>query len=173
MAIKYSGNMPLAQVEAAIPTLKKRGDKFRLDIQHMILSLARHWVASGNVQPVAKAMTRIINEVEGYYAQALANYAMGMWSMTWDATVKALVYTETTLSDAVVKQMQKEPWWEFSPPKEVKGFDGFSELEKLLTKNAKKLAKPGDKDNVIPAHVVNALRRAMAEAQHGDEVDAA
>jgi hypothetical protein len=171
MAIKYSGNMTLAQVEAAIPTLKKRGDKFRLDIQHMILSLARHWQASGNVQPVAKAMSRIINEVEGYYAQALANYAKGNWGMDWNG--KELVYTETTLTKEAITKMQEKTWWQYSPPKKVHVFDGFSELEKLLTKNAKKIAKPGEKDNVIPAHVVNALRRAMAEAQHGDEANAA
>lgn len=166
--MKYSNTMSFEDIEKAIPMLAKRGAGFRADIQKLIVSVARNWHSSGNVAHAAKLLSRIITEIEGYYAQALVNYAQGMFGMTWDQKAKALVYTNTKIDEATLKLVIKEPFWEFSPPKEPKGFDFFADLMKLLDKNQKKLGKPDElteKDHVAPSAIVQQIKTILAQAQ--------
>lgn len=165
--MKYTQSMSFADIEKAIPLLAKRGASFRSDIQSLIVSIARQWHASGNVAHAAKLMSRIATEIEGYYGQAIVNYAQGMFGMTWDTKLKALVYTQTTIDDVTLKAVIKEPFWEFSPPKEIKGFDFFGDLMKLLDKNQKKLGEPDkltEKDHVAPSQVVQQIKAILAQA---------
>lgn len=169
--MKYSGNMSFEDIEKAIPLLAKRGAGFRKDIQSLILSIARQWLASGNVAQAAKLMSRITNEVEGYYAQALVNYAQALLGFSWDTKAKAFTYTETKLTAEMVKAISKEPFWEFSPPAEPKATDFTGLLYALLNKNAKaqagdtikKKEAKGVKDTVIPVGVVRAIRELLAK----------
>lgn len=169
--MKYSGNMSFEDIEKAIPMLAKRGAGFRKDIQSLILSIARQWLASGNVAQAAKLMSRITNEVEGYYAQALVNYSQALLGFSWDTKAKAFTYTETKLTPDMVKAISKEAFWEFSPPVAPKATDFASLLYALLNKNAKAQAEDsvkkkeanGVKDTVIPAGVARQIRELLAK----------
>lgn len=164
--MKYTGNMSFEDIEKAIPMLAKRGAGFRKDIQSLMLSIARQWKASGNVAHAAKLMTRIVNEVEGYYGQAIVDYGQGLYGFKWEK--KAFSYTVTTLDDAMVKKIAAVPFWTFSPPREPKGFDFMAEFQKLLDKNQKKLADPSkltDKDHVLPLDKVRAIREVLARTE--------
>lgn len=169
--MKYTGNMSFEDIEKAIPMLAKRGAGFRNDVQKLITSIAVQWIASGNVAHAAKLMTRIATEIEGYYGQAIVNYAQGMFGMNWDGKLKALVYTRTTIDKAVLDQVKKEPFWEFSPPKEIKGFDFFGDLMKLLDKNQKKLGEPDkltEKDHVASLELVRSIKSLLAQSQQAE-----
>ncbi len=164
--MKYTGTMSFEDIEKAIPMLAKRGAGFRQDVQKLITSIAVQWIASGNVAHAAKLMSRIATEIEGYYGQAIVNYAQGMFGMNWDAKLKALVYTRTTIDKAVLDQVKKEPFWEFSPPQKIKGFDFFGDLMKLLDKNQKKLADPTkltEKDHVASLELVRGIKTLLAQ----------
>ena len=164
--MKYTGTMSFEDVEKAIPMLAKRGAGFRQDVQKLITSIAVQWIASGNVAHAAKLMSRIATEIEGYYGQAIVNYAQGMFGMNWDAKLKALVYTRTTIDKSVLDQVKKEPFWEFSPPQKIKGFDFFGDLMKLLDKNQKKLADPTkltEKDHVASLELVRGIKTLLAQ----------
>lgn len=169
--MKYTGNMSFEDIEKAIPMLAKRGAGFRNDVQKLITSIAVQWIASGNVAHAAKLMTRIATEIEGYYGQAIVNYAQGMFGMNWDGKAKALVYTRTTIDKTVLDQVKKEPFWEFSPPKEIKGFDFFGDLMKLLDKNQKKLGEPDkltEKDHVASLELVRNIKSLLAQSQQAE-----
>lgn len=168
--MKYTQTMSFTDIEKAIPTLAKRGASFRADIHSVLVSIGRQWKATGNVAHAAKLFSRIIVEVEGYYGQAILNYVEGIYAMKWDQKAKTLVYTVTTVSDDALKQAIREPFYEFSPPKEVKSQDFNALLMALLDKNnkaaapeehAKREAK-GVKDALIPLDKVRAIREILA-----------
>lgn len=168
--MKYNQSMSFEDIEKAIPALAKRGVSFKADIHSVLVSIGRQWKASGNVAHAAKLFTRIIVEVEGYYGQAILNYVEGIYGMTWDQKAKTLVYTETKVSDDALKQAIREPFYEFSPPKEVKSQDFGALLLALLDKNNKtaspevqaKREAEGVKDNFIPLDKVRAIREILA-----------
>jgi hypothetical protein len=170
--MKYTQSMSFADIEKAIPTLAKRGASFRADIHSVLVSIGRQWKASGNVAHAAKLFSRIIVEVEGYYGQAILNYVEGIYGMKWDQKAKALVYSVTTVSDEALKQAIQEPFYEFSPPKEVKSQDFNALLMALLDKNNKAAAPEvhakreanGVEDKLIPLDKVRAIKAILAQA---------
>jgi hypothetical protein len=162
--MKYTENMSFADIEKAIPLLAKRGASFRLDIQKIMVSVARQWHSSGNVAHAAKLMTAIATEIEGYYGQAISDYAKGVFGFEWKG--KAFVYTKTTIDDAELKLViQGKPFWEYSPPKAIQGSDIVDQLQKLLANNAKysapevhaKREAEGRKDNLIPLDIAREI----------------
>ena len=168
--MKYNQSMSFTDIEKAIPTLAKRGQSFRADIHSVLVSIGRAWKTTGNVAHAAKLFSRIISEVEGYYGQAILNYVEGIYGMTWDQKAKTLVYTVTTVTDDALKQAIREPFYEFSPPKEVKSQDFNALLLALLDKNNKaaspenhaKREAEGVKDALIPLDKVRAIRELLA-----------
>ena len=167
--MKYNDNMSFADIEKAIPLLAKRGANFRSDIQKLIVSVARQWHSSGNVAHAAKLLTRIATEVEGYYGQAISDYCCEKFGFTW--AKGAFVYTETKLeAEALKSVLQGKPFWEFSPPKEIKGKDMLGMLNKLLSDNAKysspeehaKRKAEGREDTLIPLDVAREIRALLS-----------
>jgi hypothetical protein len=171
--MKYTQNMSFADIENAIPLLAKRGARFRADVQSLITSVAAQWYSSGNVAHAAKLMTRIASEIEGYYGQAITDYVEGVFGFKWNKDVKGFVYTETKLEAETLKDIKQgkiKPFWEYSPPKDIKGKDLVSLLQKLLADNAKysasevhaKREAEGRKDNLIPLDVAQEIKAALA-----------
>jgi hypothetical protein len=170
--MKYTQSMSFADIEKAIPTLAKRGASFRTDIQSVIISLARQWHVTGDVTQACKLMSRIATEIEGYYGQAIADYAEGVFGFEWNKEAKGFVYTETKLDAQALKGIiQGKPFWEYSPPKDIKGKDLMGLLQKLLSDNAKysapevhaKREAEGRKDVLIPLDVAREIKTLLAK----------
>ncbi len=170
--MKYNQSMSFADIEKAIPTLAKRGASFRSDIHSCIVSIARQWHVTGDVTQAARLMTRIATEIEGYYGQAIADYAEGVFKFAWNKEAKAFTYTDTKLDAERLKKevLQGKPFWEYSPPKDIKGKDLVSLLQKVLTDNAKysapevqaKREAEGRKDTLIPLDVAREIKALLA-----------
>jgi hypothetical protein len=167
--MKYTESMSFADIEKAIPLLAKRGASFRSDIQKIMVSIARQWHSSGNVAHAAKLMTSVATEIEGYYGQAIADYAKGVFGFDWKG--KAFVYTKTTIDDAELKLIiHGKTFWEYSPPKDIKGKDIMGMLQKLLADNAKysapevhaKRQAEGREDVLIPLDVAREIKTMLA-----------
>lgn len=169
--MKYTENMSFVDIEKAIPMLAKRGAGFRADIQKVILSIGKAWLASGNVAHAAKLYGRVVSEVEGYYGQALVNYIEAYHSMTWSEKEKTFTYTQTKVDVNTLKAMKAEPFWQFSPPPEPKAKNYAALLYALLAANAKasapdaiaKRKAKGLEDTLLPLDVVREVKTILAK----------
>ena len=160
----------LAQLDTAILGIKETGEKLKIKIQNVGLSVIRLW-GKKEIEPQRAAeLFNALASASPYHAKAVNNWIKMFTPLEWsDETKGWFAHVEARVNGDTFKEMRNNPFWQVSPPADPKPFDALAMLEALLAKNAKKLAKHGEEDKVLSNAQMNAIRKALHSVEQEGE----
>lgn len=160
----------LTQIEGAITDVREKGEKLKLKIQNVGLSIIRLWGKKEIEPKQAAEWFNGLASASPYHAKAVNNWVKVFTPLKWsDETKGWYAHEDDRVNGDNFKQMRDNPFWEVSPPSDPKPFDAMAMLMSLLDKNAKRTKDHKDGDNLLSSAQVNAIRKALHEAEQQGE----
>lgn len=145
--VKYTFKMSLVDIDKATEILGRRAVTMKDDMHKVLTSLLAVWHVDGDARKITERMAAL-TKVEGYYSQAIIDWAGCFAGFEYDTTSKAFTYTNTTITLEQFQAAKAEPFFKFSPAKEPTPYDFGDKLTKLLATAGKRAEKPKEGDTI-------------------------
>lgn len=156
----------LGQLEGAILAIEKDGVKLTHKIHNVGLSIIRLW-GKREIEPQKAAdLFTALAKASPYHGKAVSNWIKMHTPCDWSDEAKGFfAHAESRVNGDNFKAARDNPFWEVTPPPNVKPFDGLDLLKALLTKNAARATKGVEGDKLLPNSLVLAIRQAMEQEE--------
>ena len=168
--MKFNYTMKEDTLDNAITSLVGSAKTVRDKIHKLNVSVLNVWSQTNDVSVAAKRATRIVQEIDGRYAQAIVNWYTAFTPLVWRAAdkeedIEAGFYYEpnaTKITKEEVIEAKGTHWDDFTPKKDPVPFDLAEEVEKFLARIASRANKGVEGDSIDPA-LHKSLRDAVSE----------
>lgn len=162
-------------IDKGITLVSTRAKGIRTTIHQLNVSTLARWAETKDVSAAAKRATRIVQEIEPRYAQAIVNWFTAFTPLSWRSADKeneitAGFYYEpslTTITKEQVVESKASPWNEFTPTSEPVPFVLVDEVDKFLARIQKRASQEKAIDD-IPADLRKALISTVSEYKQAE-----
>lgn len=182
MAVNFNklhlSNDPAA-FDAAIATIKKRGETLQLDIHRYLVAVCAVWQQSGDVRPAVKRVNDLLAAMPGgVRANAIRAWVEAKMGMVWSDAVGDAPAGFSAPADKQARSgkaldldaLKNVRWWEFKPEAPYKPLDLAAKLATLVKIAETRAGKATPEDN-IDGELLSSLKSALGAAKARAEVD--
>ena len=172
MAVKFTYNMTLDQIDAGIASIAKRQSQVKSDMHRVVVSILYNWAQSGAVNVAVEKANRMLANCDENHRQAIVNYFClhGQWD--YDTSSETFSYGDKrTITSEEYQAAKAETMFQLSPPKPAQSPFDMSEkvmqlaqsAEKKLKENAKAIAKGEEAPHAVTQEQVDSLKSLVSE----------
>lgn len=133
MAVKFTYNMSLTDIDAGTVAVGKQVKSVRERIHYLAVSILANWHQHGAANVAAQKASNLLKAADAAHAQKLVNWFAVYGKLEFNAE-EGFKYTETKISLDTVKAAKAETCFDLTPDQPPKAFNDIAELNKLMQK---------------------------------------
>lgn len=164
--MKYSFTMSYEDVAKGAVLTGKRSATLKQDIHKMNVSILHQWMVHGDASHAARTAATLLAATDKYYSQPLVNWFKVHGGFDYDPKneEQPFTYTKTKITADEVKAAKNETFEQLTPAPKAKPMNFLAELQKVIAKADKHLAKSVE-DDEVDAEQVFKVKQFLASLQ--------